>query len=153
VTRDVLVQVFGVAVARLSAQARATSESADFSPGISAKPLRSIKLPRSHELVLVSSASLAGASAWARKRSAQIEASAVTVASWVATATRLSALPPVTHPPHGCRDGADDRALNPGLRVGWKIHELSFRGQRCADPETGPTRRCAADDQQDQGKR
>src|SRR5471030_2439635 len=86
-------------VASISAQARATSVSAVLLPGIRAKPLFSTRLPRSQVLALVSSASLAGASPCARKRSTQIGARAATAASCAAEADCLLEVPPVTQPP------------------------------------------------------
>src|SRR6266850_2233783 len=93
-------QVLGVGgVASISAQARATSESAVLLPGMVAKPLFSTVLPRSHELALANSAILADASLCVRYWAAQIGASATTTASCAAVAASLRAVPPVTQPP------------------------------------------------------
>src|SRR4029453_7014215 len=93
-------QVLGVAGAiRSSTQARAMSESLDLVPGMTAKPLFSTTVVRSQVLALASSAILAGASPWARKRSAQNGASATTVALCAATPASLRAVEPVTQPP------------------------------------------------------
>src|SRR6185437_2057633 len=78
-------QLLGVGeVVRISAQARATSKSAALLPGMVAKPLFSMTLARSHELVLIKASVLTIASGWLRNRSAQIGANAATVASWAA---------------------------------------------------------------------
>src|SRR4029453_6036383 len=93
-------QVLGVTGAsRISTQARAMSESLDLVPGMTAKPLFSTTVVRSQVLALASSAILAGASPWARKRSAQNGASATTVALCAATPASLRAVEPVTQPP------------------------------------------------------
>lgn len=94
------VQVLGVCgLARISAQARATSESVVLLPGIVAKPLFSTTLPRSQVLALVSSAILVSEPGWARKRSAQIGAKTATFASLAAVAAVFVDVPPVTQPP------------------------------------------------------
>src|SRR5918993_1403891 len=93
-------QVLGVAGAsRSSTQARAMSESLDLVPGRTAKPLFSTTVVRSQVLALASSAILTGASPWARKRSAQNGARAITVALCAATPASLRAVAPVTQPP------------------------------------------------------
>src|SRR4030095_11769805 len=111
-------QVLGVAGAsRISTQARAMSESLDLVPGMTAKPLFSTTVVRSHVLALASSAILAGASPWARKRSAQNGASATTVALCAATPASLRAVEPVTHAPQGALVGAA-AAILAGGRAG-----------------------------------
>src|SRR4029434_1866530 len=96
----VVAQVLGVTGAStISTQARAMSESLDLVPGMTAKPLFSTTVVRSQVLALASSAILAGASPWARKRSAQNGASATTVALCAATPASLRAVEPVTQPP------------------------------------------------------
>src|SRR4029079_11249382 len=106
----------------------------------------------SHELTLLSSAILTAASPWARKRSAQIEASAATLPSCEAAATRLSALPPVTQPPQvkPMMAAATAPTTAPWIEVlvliGRFMNVLSRPALR--RPNTGPTRQRAADDQQ-----
>src|SRR4029077_9888566 len=109
-------------------------------------------LPRAHELSLASSAILAGASPWARNRSAQIGDSATTTASCAAVAASLRAVPPVTQPPQ----------LKPTIMQATApttaphTMGLVFVGNRMANPFTAgarPAGRCThdrvADDKQE----
>src|SRR5258708_38177887 len=93
-------QVLGTAaVARISAQARAPSESTVLLPGMVAKPLFSTRLPRSQLLLLMRASAFTTGSGCARKRSTQIGARAATTASCEAEALFLAAVPPVPQPP------------------------------------------------------
>src|SRR4029077_3465789 len=77
----------------------ATSESVVLLPGMVAKPLFSMMLPRSQVLVFTRASAFTMASGCARKRSTQIGARAATTASREAVALFLAAVPPVTQPP------------------------------------------------------
>src|SRR5579883_1133492 len=92
-------QLLGGVAARISAQARATSESASLLPGMVANPLFSIRLLRSQVLVFRRASAFTIASGCERKRSTQIGARAATTAVCEAATLSLAAVPPVTHPP------------------------------------------------------